>query len=398
MISKKDIQQFKKIVGSTDKPILSVYCNVNPANPENYGKGWFIRLKNTLKEMAELDIRLKKEKTFYDELVTFIGQIQTEARTLALFAWINEKGKLSIEHFELQVDLPMVDLASGRIEAHYGKPYLLPILYAFDKYRRIGVLHICGSRWGFYKIFLNEIKEITETFAEITPEEWKEFNENAKIIESGVMEERTFNDKLKFKDRQKAKLQTLTHKLYRRLAEMMEKSVHELEIERLILMGDDWQVKLFENYLNRPLRELVIGHASNPLSIENPSSKDILDRVIPMLREAEDREELQIINEAKSPQGICGLQNVLDALQMGRLQILILPCDLQATVFKCNDGLVFATKEEALDYDSPYEEVSLKEEIFEIAMQYATRIEVVNGASKEILYNELEGIAGLLRW
>jgi peptide subunit release factor 1 (eRF1) len=107
---------------------------------------------------------------------------------------------------------------------------------------------------------------------------------------------------------------------------------------------------------------------------------------------------LQIINEAKSPQGICGLQNVLDALQMGRLQILILPCDLQATVFKCNDGLVFTTKEEALDYDSPYEEVSLKEEIFEIAMQYATRIEVVNGASKEILYNELEGIAGLLRW
>jgi hypothetical protein len=40
----------------------------------------------------------------------------------------------------------------------------------------------------------------------------------------------------------------------------------------------------------------------------------------------------------------------------------------------------------------------MKEEIFEIAMQYATRIEVVNGASKEILYNELEGIAGLLRW
>ena len=398
MINKRDIQQFKKIVGSTDKPILSVYCNVNPANPENYGKGWFIRLKNTLKGMDELHTRLKKGKTFYDELATFIDQIQTEARTLALFAWINEKEELAVEHFELQVDLPVVDLASGRIEAHYGKPYLLPILYAFDKYRRIGVLHICGSRWGFYEIFLNEIKEITETFAEITPEEWKEFNENVKIIESGVIEERTFNDKLKFKDRQKAKLQTLTHKLYRKLAEMMEKSVHELEIERLILMGDEWQVKLFENYLNRPLRELVTGHVSNPLSIENPSSKDILDRAIPIVREAEDREELQIVNEAKSPQGICGLQNVLDTLQMGRLQVLILPWDFETTVYKCNDGFVFATKEEAFDYDSSYEEVSLKKEIFEMAAQYATRIEFVNGASKEILYNELEGIAGLLRW
>jgi len=28
MISKKDIQRFKKIISSVDKPVLSVYCNV----------------------------------------------------------------------------------------------------------------------------------------------------------------------------------------------------------------------------------------------------------------------------------------------------------------------------------------------------------------------------------
>lgn len=398
MISKKDIQRFKKIIGSIKKPVLSVYCNINPADPDNYGGAWYVRLKNTLRDMPELTMRLKKGKTFYDELMIFIDQIQTSARTLALFAWVDDKEELAVEHFEMQVDLPVVDLVKGRVEAHYGKPFVLPILYAFDEFRRIGVLHICGSRWRFYEVFLNEINEITETFAEITPDEWKEFNENAQMIESGVLEERTFNDKIKFKDRQKAILQTLTHKLYIRLAEMVEKSIHELEMDRLVLMGDNWQVKLFENYLHRPTRELIVGYASNPLDIDNPSLKDVLERILPILKEAEEREELQLLEQAKSPQGVYGLQNVLYALQMGRIQVLILPWDLHATVYKCKDGLVFATKEEALDYNNSYEEVSLNEEIFYAAAQYATRIEFVNGVSKEKLYNELEGIAGILRW
>jgi hypothetical protein len=212
------------------------------------------------------------------------------------------------------------------------------------------------------------------------------------------LEERTFNDKLKFKDRQKARIQTFSHKLYVRLAQMVEKSVLDLELDRLILMGNDWQVKLFENHLNRHIRELIIGYVSNPLDTENPSTKDVLERIAPVLREAEEREEMQLIAEAQSPKGVCGLQDVLEAIQMARLQVLILPWDLHATVYKCTDGMFFATPEEAQEYDSSYEEVELKKVVFDLAAEYATRIEFVDGAMKEKLYNELQGIAGLVRW
>jgi len=398
MISKKDIQRFKKIISSVDKPVLSVYCNVNPADPDNFGRAWYGRLKNTLKSMDELKVKLKKGKTFYDELMVFIDQIMVGARTLALFAWVNDKNELEVEHFELQVELPVVDLVRGRVETHFGKPYVLPILYAFDEFYRVGVVHVYGSKWRFYEVFLNEIEEITDTFAEITPDEWRDFNEYAQIIESGVLEERTFNDKLKFKDRQKARIQTFSHKLYVRLAQMVEKSVLDLGLDRLILMGNDWQVKLFENHLNRHIRELIIGYVSNPLDTENPSTKDVLERIAPVLREAEEREEMQLIAEAQSPKGVCGLQDVLEAIQMARLQVLILPWDLHATVYKCTDGMFFATPEEAQEYDSSYEEVELKKVVFDLAAQYATRIEFVDGAMKEKLYNELQGIAGLVRW
>ena len=398
MISKKDIQRFKKIISSVDKPVLSVYCNVNPADPDNFGRAWYGRLKNTLKSMDELKVKLKKGKTFYDELIVFIDQLIVGARTLALFAWVNDKNELEVEHFELQVELPVVDLVRGRVETHFGKPYVLPILYAFDEFYRVGVVHVYGSKWRFYEVFLNEIKEATETFAEITPDEWNEFNEYVEIIESGVLDERTFRDKLKFKDKQKAKLQTLSHKLYIRLAQMLEKSIHDLEIDRLILMGNDWQVKLFENYLNRHIRELIIGYAPRPSNIENPSTKEILERVTPILREAEEREEMQLIADAQSPKGVCGLQNVLEAIQMGRLQVLILPWDLHAKVYKCKDEMIFANPEEAQEHDSSYEEVELKKEVFQLAAQYATRIEFVDGAMKEKLYNELQGIAGIVRW
>ena len=398
MISKKDIQRFKKIISSVDKPVLSVYCNVNPADPDNFGRAWYGRLKNTLKSMDELKVKLKKGKTFYDELIVFIDQLIVGARTLALFAWVNDKNELEVEHFELQVELPVVDLVRGRVETHFGKPYVLPILYAFDEFYRVGVVHVYGSKWRFYEVFLNEIKEATETFAEITPDEWNEFNEYAQIIESGVLDERTFRDKLKFKDKQKAKLQTLSHKLYIRLAQMLEKSIHDLEIDRLILMGNDWQVKLFENYLNRHIRELIIGYAPRPSNIENPSTKEILERVTPILREAEEREEMQLIADAQSPKGVCGLQNVLEDIQMGRLQVLILPWDLHAKVYKCKDEMIFANPEEAQEHDSSYEEVELKKEVFYIAADYATRIEFVDGSAEKILYEELEGIAGIMRW
>lgn len=398
MISKKDIQRFKKIISSVDKPVLSVYCNVNPADPDNFGRAWYGRLKNTLKSMDELKVNLKKGKTFYDELIVFIDQLIVGARTLALFAWVNDKNELEVEHFELQVELPVVDLVRGRVETHFGKPYVLPILYAFDEFYRVGVVHVYGSKWRFYEVFLNEIEEITETFAEITPDEWKEFNEYAQIIESGVLEERTFNDKLKFKDRQKARIQTFSHKLYVRLAQMVEKSVLDLELDRLILMGNDWEVKLFENHLNRHIRELIIGYVSNPLDTENPSSKDVLERIAPVLREAEEREEMQLIADAQSPKGVCGLQNVLEAIQMARLQVLILPWDLHAKVYKCKDEMIFANPEEAQEHDPSYEEVELKKEVFQLAAQYATRIEFVDGAMKEKLYNELQGIAGIVRW
>ncbi|MCW1735673.1 VLRF1 family aeRF1-type release factor [Anaerorudis cellulosivorans] len=398
MISKKDIQRFKKIISSVDKPVLSVYCNVNPADPDNFGRAWHGRLKNTLKSMDELKVNLKKGKTFYDELIVFIDQLIVGARTLALFAWVNDKNELEVEHFELQVELPVVDLVRGRVETHFGKPYVLPILYAFDEFYRVGVVHVYGSKWRFYEAFLNEIEEITETFAEITPDEWKEFNEYAQIIESGVLEERTFNDKLKFKDRQKARIQTFSHKLYVRLAQMVEKSVLDLGLDRLILMGNDWEVKLFENHLNRHIRELIIGYVSNPLDTENPSSKDVLERIAPVLREAEEREEMQLIADAQSPKGVCGLQNVLEAIQMARLQVLILPWDLHAKVYKCKDEMIFANPEEAQELDPSYEEVELKKEVFLLAAQYATRIEFVDGAMKEKLYNELQGIAGIVRW
>lgn len=398
MISKKDIQRFKKIISSVDKPVLSVYCNVNPADPDNFGRAWHGRLKNTLKSMDELKVNLKKGKTFYDELIVFIDQLIVGARTLALFAWVNDKNELEVEHFELQVELPVVDLVRGRVETHFGKPYVLPILYAFDEFYRVGVVHVYGSKWRFYEAFLNEIEEITETFAEITPDEWKEFNEYAQIIESGVLEERTFNDKLKFKDRQKARIQTFSHKLYVRLAQMVEKSVLDLGLDRLILMGNDWEVKLFENHLNRHIRELIIGYVSNPLDTENPSSKDVLERIAPVLREAEEREEMQLIADAQSPKGVCGLQNVLEAIQMARLQVLILPWDLHAKVYKCKDEMIFANPEEAQEHDPSYEEVELKKEVFLLAAQYATRIEFVDGAMKEKLYNELQGIAGIVRW
>ena len=56
------------------------------------------------------------------------------------------------------MELPVVDLAHGRVECRWGEPYVTPLLYALDEYERAGVLYLDQMSWRFYEIFLGEIE------------------------------------------------------------------------------------------------------------------------------------------------------------------------------------------------------------------------------------------------
>lgn len=398
MITLEQIKLFKEKLESLGAPVLSVYCDTDPSKEENKSMAWVIRIKNALKDYNTLDIKLKNGRTFLEEFLLSLETLHPETRTLAKFAWINDKNEMDSETFELQIDLPAVDLSLGRVDIHYGKPYLLPIYYAFDEYDRIGVLHIYGTKWRFYEVFLNEVEEITDTFAEISSDEWRDIQDHLTAIDQNLYGERNFNARQKFKDKFKSKYQNWSHKLYNRLADMLEKSMHKLDISRLVLMGTDWQLSFFENYLSHDIKKLIIGHVSNPTNPDNPSKKEIIEKITPLLEKTENDEEKKYFDLVYQGFGISGLSDVLEALQIGRLQILLLPWDFDAKAYKCEDGLIFGFLDEAKKHCDNPAEINLREYITELAEEYSTKIEFVKADIKDKLYSEFGGIAGVCRW
>lgn len=398
MITLEQIKLFKEKLESLGVPVLSVYCDTDPSKEENKSMAWVIRIKNALKDYNTLDIKLKNGRTFLEEFLLSLETLHPETRTLAKFAWINDKNEMDSETFELQIDLPAVDLSLGRVDIHYGKPYLLPIYYAFDEYDRIGVLHIYGTKWRFYEVFLNEVEEITDTFAEISSDEWRDIQDHLTAIDQNLYGERNFNARQKFKDKFKSKYKNWSHKLYNRLADMLEKSMHKLDISRLVLMGTDWQLSFFENYLSHDIKKLIIGHVSNPTNPDNVSNKEILEKITPLLEKTENDEEKKYFDLVYQGFGISGLSDVLEALQIGRLQILLLPWDFDAKAYKCEDGLIFGFLDEAKKHCDNPAEINLREYITELAEEYSTKIEFVKADIKDKLYSEFGGIAGVCRW
>ncbi|MFT0789055.1 VLRF1 family aeRF1-type release factor [Synechococcus sp. H55.10] len=395
------IRDLQAAFGDSSTPVLSLYADINPARPENARLAWVGRIKNAIKELPEFR-EGKRDPSLYEQILALLEQERPSARTLVLFASRNADGKLVLRRIDLQVELPVVDLAHGRVEARWGEPYLTPLIFAFDEYERAGVLHLSGARWHFYELFLGELREDTEVFANISADEWRELQELAGRIENVVAERRarsggTF-DKLSPKEREAAKVSLWMHKLYQRLAQALDKAVDRLGIERLVLMGEAWQVSHFEGYLNRGLRNRIVARVGHPTNFHAPTPQDILERVLPVLEAAERRGELALLERIREQPGAWGVDAVLDALQLGRVEILVLPWRLETTIWRCPDGSVGGTQEMARLLCPEPQPVALRDQVWVLARDFGAKLEFVRGEAEDRLLHEFQGAAALLRW
>ncbi len=393
MITLDEIKNFKKDLEEYKGKILSVYCDINPAKPENKNKAWLTRIKNSLKEIKELHKKEKGEKSLYEEIISVLEQIKPDAKTLALFAGKYEAKKLLIKRFDLQVELPVVDVGHGKVDVHYGEPYITPLLYAFDEYERTAVIHISSSgNWKFYEIFLNEIKEFKEAFEEITSSEWSSILGYDSNLRNFLYHSEGIKDKEKYKE----KVKVWIHKIYSKLARLVENAANKIGISRIVLMGEKYQTSFFEKYLSKNIRKKIVGHVGNPKNIKDPSPKEILNKVLPILEEAERKEEMELLNKVKY-KGIYGLEKVLEALQTGQVFLLIVPWNLKIEVWMCDEGWIAPKKENLAGICNDVKKVQLKKIIFDIARDFGARLEFVSGEPEDKLIEEFDGIAALLR-
>jgi hypothetical protein len=383
VLSKNDIQFIKESIAPRTAPVLSIYFNANPAEPTNQKRGWLVRVKDSLKG---LDLPRGLAQKVIQELELIIPA----AHTYIVFAADDDLVKI----YAVQVDLPVVDIAHGRIEARWGEPYVFPIVYAIDEYTRQGVVLLDKAKWHFYTLHLGEIREVADAFLDLPSDHSrKDEKRPAARFEQGVVLRGGAEG-----DRYERHIEASVQRFYKRNAGVLEKLIAAWHIDELIFMGPQQDTHFFESCLPRALRQRVIGHAPS-LPKPAPSAGEVLQKVAPVIEEEMQATELKLLDEIRDV-GRWTVPTVLNDLQMGRLHLLVAPWNVKGEVLRCSGGLVVENQQaaEAFCPGQSVQPVALRDVLVDLATAHGARLEFVHGEAESRLLREFGGLAALSRW
>ncbi|WP_234554513.1 VLRF1 family aeRF1-type release factor [Thermus caliditerrae] len=394
MIGKEDVRRIKESLALEEGPVLSLYLDINPAKPENSNRAYALRAKDAMKALGVA-------KELQERVLEVLKNQVLEAKTAVFFV-----GEKLFETLLLQVELPLVSslkttflgeeehrlLTDGAL-AHYGEPFLLPLLYALDEYERYGVVYLDQERWRVFEIFLGEVAEVGDAFLALDTEAWRRLSLDApgRRFNLGGISRGGAGQDLFAK-----RLAAWEERFYKTLSHELEKMVQEKGFTRLVLMGPEEHTKLFLGYLPKRLKERVVTLLP---SLPHPGATpgEVLKRLEPVLEEAERRGEVELLKKLEEayPKAVFGPE-VLERVQEGRVELWVLPWHLDQAVYAC-DGVFFSEEARALAYCQNPEAKPLALILPELAAGYAAKLEFVRGeAEKELL--ERGGMAALLRW
>jgi peptide subunit release factor 1 (eRF1) len=394
MIGKEEVRRIKESLKDLKTPALSLYLDINPAKPDNAGRAYALRAKDAMKALAVPEALAEK-------VLELLKHEVIQAKTLALFA-----DQERLELFPLQVELPLVRavktafvdektsrlLTDGAL-AHYGEPFLLPLVYALDEYERYGVVYVDQERWRVFEVFLGEIAEVKDAFLALDTEAWRRLSLDApgrRFNLGGIARGGAGQDLFA------KRLAAWEERFYKALAHELVRHVEERGFTRLLLMGPEEHTKLFLGYLPKRLKEKVVAELPS-LPHPGASPGEVLKRLEPVLEEVERQAEVRLLEELEEayPKAAFGPE-VLARVQEGRVELWVLPWHLEKEVYAC-DGLYLAEEAQALAYCQNPEKKPLAVVLPELAAGYAAKLEFVRGEAEKRLL-ERGGMAALLRW
>jgi len=379
------IDRLRQVIAPYPAPVLSLYLDVNPANPDNVRKAYVLRAREALSGQGV-------PKEYANEVLTRLKleHVIPQGRTLVVFAGADLSALF--ESYYLQTEVPTLELRDGAV-ARWGTPYVTPLLAALDEQERYGVIYLDQERWRYFEVYLGEIEELQDAFRAVNPEAWRDLTEGQTGTPPGVPARGGAG-----KDKFNRRLAAWTQRFYKEVAELLKQTVAARYLHRLILIGPSEGLQEFEGVLPVAQRALIVDRLP-PLPHPALPASEVLTLVTPSIERAEREHERRLLAELRE-RGLHGLEAVLEAVQAGRLHVLAVPWRLDKTVYRCEQsGLLTsnAVAATALCPDEPHAVVPLKDMLPELAVQHGIRLEFVRGEAEAEL-NELGGIAALTRW
>lgn len=385
MLTRESIRTVRTVIAPQRQPVLSLYLDVNPANHDNVGGAPFIRAKDELK-------RLGLDKGVADAVLAKLKDrlVMPKARTLVVFA--GEDADTFFVAYPLQLPFPQLE---GRgVVGRWGRPYVTPLLQLIDSQERIGVVYLDQARWRYFEVFFGEIAELRDAFRPLDTSHWRYLGEAKQGVAQGVPA-RGGSGVDRFERRKGA----WTQRFFKQAVSVLDHAVRTSEVDWLIMMGPADAVSEFRALLPHDLGEMVADCLPPPANPDAGAS-DIVALIEPCIARLRKDQEASRLDEI-AEQGVWGTEATLEALQEGRLRLIVAPWHSDLTVYYCSErGYAAASLSAAARHcpDQHHEPELLQELLPELATGYGAALTYLQGEAEQRLDTEYGGLAGLRRW
>ena len=351
---------------------VSLYLNVSPGTKGDY----VIHLKNMLKKFSEEENRkiFKKIKNDIEKLEAFVTSNKREFKKGLAIITSSEKSFWKEYHLAIPVkNAIIVDKA----------PYIQPLLDILDNYKQYAVLLVDKESARLFLVHLGEIEEYGEVHTPDVPGKHKRggwFSLSGHRFERHI----DYHVSLHIKD----------------VIKKLESFLAAERIERIITGGSDDAVAKVREMLPKAVSEKIVGafHAEMFANVN-----DVFEKVKPVISESESMAEKAVVSDlltaaGKGQNAVIGIEDVLNALQEGRIMKLIFIKDFKDSGYECRNCRNLSKQKVSV---CPYCKGGMEEVNYLIdlaaqrAVEQGSQIEVI-AENKELL--DAGGIGAFLRF
>ena len=373
MLTREELREIAKMRGD-GAYFVSFYLNVNPMT--NVKDNYVIHVKNMVKQTSEKTDKAVLKKIGGD-LEKIESYILSNKRVL-------KKGLaiLSSQEKDFWKEIHLAVPVKNEIIVD-TTPYIKPLLDILDNYQRYAILLVGKDTARLFLVHMGEIEEYAEVHSEDVPGKHKKGGWYA-LSEKSYERHIDYHVGLHLKDVVK-ELDTFLSGEY---------------VGRLIIGGTEEAVSRVRAMLPQAVADKVIDTFQAEMFA---NSKEILGKVEPILGAFAKKEEAGTIDSLltkamKNENAVLGIENVLNALQEGRIMKLVFVKDFKQSGLSCSKcGNMTVQNIAACPYcKGEMEKVNyIVDFIAQKAVEQGAFVEVVSGDEK---FREAGQIGAFLRF
>jgi peptide chain release factor subunit 1 len=366
MLTDRDLRELLSF--QAQAPVLSIYLNLDPS--EGSAEAHKLRLRSMLKEvdLPEDEAALLR---YFDHEHDWSG------RSVAVFS-CQPEGFLRVYTLAVPV--------RSRIRTS-SRPYVKPLADLLDSYGGYGVVLVDKQGARLFSFHLGELTEQEGLLGEAVRHTKRGGGSASPGRKGGVAGQTNYVDEI-------------TDRNIRDAVEFSTRFFSEHNVRRILIGGTDDNVALFRSQLPKAWQSLVVGVF--PMSM-TASHREVLERAMEVAQKADLQREYKVIETvvtgaAKGRGGVLHLEDTLNAVHDGRVQMLVIQDGFRAPGCRCSScGHLSARHMETCPFcGSACEEI---EDAVELAvrrvLQAGGEVEFIH---RDYMQSDFNGIGALLRY